>query len=166
MEERILIETSGPGRTAYCHVVAQSRYPHRKSPRRLPGDKQDFLSGQKPASSTSESDESLYATAKPVAWGRRLSSLENVDIHVHYVYTLKSYYTTRNDKLLPSAKSCIVYGNNEHAFTEKSGISVKGFVEFLAVYLRSMLVGWDSGMLIKEGGIRVGSCVEPILSEF
>ncbi|KAG0417859.1 hypothetical protein HPB47_005304 [Ixodes persulcatus] len=50
-------------------------------------------------------------------------------------------------------------------FQNASGVSVKGFLSLLDLYLRSTLVEYEGKIYIQKAGVCIGSCLAPILSE-
>lgn len=73
-------------------------------------------------------------------------------------------YSLPHGKLLLFLEKCIVkYGSV--AFQNSTGVSVKGFLELLTVYLNSTFKIWDDKLYIQSNGICILSCIAPILSD-
>lgn len=66
--------------------------------------------------------------------------------------------------MLQCVKACILENNDEATFRSACGISVEGFLELLALYLKFTLVVWGSKVYVQKAGICIGSRVAPVLS--
>ncbi|KAG0426258.1 hypothetical protein HPB47_026629 [Ixodes persulcatus] len=74
------------------------------------------------------------------------------------------YYNLDVHYLLESVSNAIDE-NGMCKFQNASGVSVKGFLSLLDLYLRSTLVEYEGKIYIQKAGVCIGSCLAPILSE-
>ncbi|KAG0421490.1 hypothetical protein HPB47_002616, partial [Ixodes persulcatus] len=74
------------------------------------------------------------------------------------------YYNLDVHCLLESVSNAIDE-NGMCKFQNASGVSVKGFLSLLDLYLRSTLVEYEGKIYIQKAGVCIGSCLAPILSE-
>lgn len=50
-------------------------------------------------------------------------------------------------------------------FQNSSGISVRGFMNFLVIYLDSRIVEYEEQIFRQKKGVGIGSCLAPLLRE-
>ncbi|CAN7943727.1 unnamed protein product [Ixodes hexagonus] len=74
------------------------------------------------------------------------------------------FYSLPHDQFLASVRYCIET-NGELGFRNSSGVALEDFLEMLQFYLNSMVVGWNNSLFLQKQGVRIGSCVAPILSD-
>ncbi|KAH9371864.1 hypothetical protein HPB48_008713 [Haemaphysalis longicornis] len=50
-------------------------------------------------------------------------------------------------------------------FQNAAGLTAKGFIELFSLFLKSTFAKWNKSVYLQTSGVRVRSCVSPLLSD-
>lgn len=74
------------------------------------------------------------------------------------------YYSLPHDALLTCIEECIDQFGGV-SFQNSTGMSARGFLDLLGMYLNSTYVEWNDNVYLQKQGVSIGSCLAPILSD-